>query len=249
MSDPQSKYCKNCGSKAELSYCPNCGQRTSVYKVTFRETFNELTDNLISFGAPLPVTLRMLVLNPGVLFREYLGGKRKKYYRPISFFILSTLFYLFIRWAIDYEDYFEISVGSNDGRIDWEQFYRARDYMFQNIKSLAFILVFTLAVSLKLFFRSQYSLAEYIAVSFYLNGFYSLLATLNLFFIQYVNSKIQYLAMVLMCAYFVYAMISFFQSQGLKIGIKSVLLYWLAYGVYVFLAINFSYLIVMFKSS
>lgn len=240
-------YCKNCGTITEDLYCAHCGQRSSVSKVTFSETFHDLTDNLFSLSAPLPVTFRELVLNPGAMLRDYLSGKRKKYYRPISFFILSTLVYLFIRWVIGFDDYIEILVGGKEQKIDLELFFHARDYMFQNIKSLAFILVLTLAIFMKLFFGKQYTLAEYIAVSFYLNGLYSLLATLNLFYIQYINSKIQYLAMAVMCAYFVYAMISFFQNHRLRVGLKSFLLYWLAYGTYMVLAIIISYLIVMFE--
>jgi len=240
------KYCRNCGAPVTNKYCQNCGQRASVYKVTFIETFNDLTENMLRLDAPFPLTLKMLVLNPGLLFREYLGGKRKKYYRPISFFILATLIYLFVRWVIDFEDYLEISIGTMENRIDLELFSQARDYMFQNIKSMAFILVFTMALSIKLFLRDKYSIPEYIAVSFYLNGFYSLLATLNLFFIQYVNSRIQYLAMVVMCAYFIYAMISFFQNKPLLAGIKSFLSYWMAYGAYIAIAFGVSYLLLMF---
>jgi len=247
MVDPGPTYCKNCGAKAKDSFCAQCGQRSSVYKVTFKDTFNDLTDNLFSHSAPLPITFRKLVLNPGALFREYLSGKRKKYYRPISFFILSTLIYLFIRWVIDFDDYVEIQVGGNKGKIDLELFSHAREYMFQNIKSLAFILVFTQAVFLKLFFRRNHTLAEYIAVSFYLNGFYSLLASINLFFIKYVNPKIQFLAMVVMCAYFIYVMISFFKNQRLRVGLKSFAVYWLAYGAYAILAIIISYLIIMLE--
>ncbi len=144
-------YCKNCGAIVKESFCGQCGQRSSVYKVTFKETFNDLTDNLFSHSAPLPFTIRRLVVNPGLLFREYLGGKRKKYYKPISYFILSTLVYLFVRWVIDFDDYVEIQVGGNKEKIDLELFSHAREYLFQNIKSLSFILVFTLAVFMSFF--------------------------------------------------------------------------------------------------
>ena len=242
----ESKHCRNCGITVEGRYCANCGQRASVYKVTFRETFNDLTENMFAPDAPLPLTLKLLVINPGMLFREYLKGKRKKYYRPISFFILATLVYLFARWVIDFDDYLEINIGTKEDQIDLEIFAQARDYMFQNIKSMAFILVFTLALFMKLFFRRKYSFPEFIAISFYLNGLYSLLATLNLFFIQYVNSKIQYLAIVVMCAYFIYAMISFLKYKPLINGMKSFLTYWLAYGAYIVIAFGVSYLLLMF---
>ncbi|MBT8299494.1 MAG: DUF3667 domain-containing protein [Maribacter sp.] len=242
-------YCKNCGEITEDLFCAHCGQRSSVSKVTFSETFHDLTENLFANSAPLPLTFRQLAKNPGLLLREYLNGKRKKYYRPISFFILSTLVYLFIRWVIDFDDYVELPLGGEKVKIDSELIAHAREYMFQNIKSLAFILVLTMAIFMKLFFRKRYTLAEYLAVSFYLNGFYSLLATLNLFFIKYISPKIQFLAMLAMCAYFVYVMVSFFQNQRYKVGLKSFLIYWLAYAAYVFLAIFISYLIVMFEQT
>ncbi|PRX57553.1 DUF3667 domain-containing protein [Flagellimonas meridianipacifica] len=239
--------CKNCGERAEGSFCKVCGQRTSIGRVTFKETFHDFTNILFSIGAPLPVTLGKLISNPGFLFREYLAGKRKKYYKPISFFVLFTLTYLFIKWVIQFEDYMEVAVVSNLPRIDLELFSRAREYMFENIKSMALILVFTMAIFLKLFFRKQYTLAEYVAISFYLNGFYSLLATLNLVFIKYANPAVQYLALMVMCAYFVYAIVSFFQKQKLKVVLKSFLAFSMAYAGYLFLALNISYFIVMIK--
>lgn len=246
MIDSGSTYCKNCGAVTKDLFCAHCGQRTSVDKITFRETLNDLTNNLLSLRSPLFLTFKTLISNPGIMLREYLDGKRKKYYKPIPFFILCTLLYLFVRWIIDFDEYSEIPIGRNGNQMDLELFSRARDYMFQNIKSMAFILVFTLAAFTKLLFAKKYTLAEYLAVSFYLNGFYSLFATLNLFYIKYFDAKIQWLAVVVMSIYFIYVMTSFLHSKPFKVGLKSFLVFWLAYAGYLFLTISISYLIVMF---
>ena len=74
-----------------------------MHKVTFKETFQDLADQLFSLSSPLPQTLKMLVINPGALLRDYLYGKRRRYYRPISFFLLTTLFYIIIRWMVGSE--------------------------------------------------------------------------------------------------------------------------------------------------
>ena len=231
-------------------YCANCGQRSSVHKVTFRETLDDLADQLFSLSAPLSLTVKMLVVNPGQLFREYLSGKRKKYYKPISFFLLTTLIFLFLRWAIDFSSMGQVIGDPNTiPGVDNDLITQARIYMVENINNLLFIFVFALALMLKLFFYKKYMLSEFLAVAFYLAGFYSLVGTLNSFYIRYINPDVQYLAMLFMQVYFVYAMISFFQVRKFAVAIKSVFIYLLSYVLYAFLGFYFSYLIVWLKQS
>ena len=90
---PVNPYCNNCGEGVAGAFCSNCGQRSSVSKVTIRETLDDLADQIFSLSAPLAVTLKMLFVNPGLLFREFLSGKRKKYYKPISFFLLNDAYF------------------------------------------------------------------------------------------------------------------------------------------------------------
>ncbi|MGB5238243.1 MAG: DUF3667 domain-containing protein [Flavobacteriaceae bacterium] len=238
--------CKNCGKETTSTYCAHCGQRSSVHQITFKETFHDLADNLFSISAPLPKTLRYLVSNPGRLLREYLQGKRKSYYKPISFFILTTVFYIFVRWAIDFD--IQGKVISTDEAIEQmgqANIVKAQGFMFQNINNLLFFFVFSLSSMLKVFFYKKYTLSEYIAVAFYLVGFYSLLTTTNIFFIKFFNLQIQFLAILAMLGYFVYAMIRFFQKRPFVVAFKSVLAYFFAYLLYGFLAFGFSYLVVV----
>lgn len=239
--------CHNCGQSISQRFCPNCGQRSSVYKITFRETFDDLAENLFSLRAPLPRTFKMMVINPGKLFREYLDGKRKTYYKPIPFFLLATVLYIFFRWLIGFNTLGEIGNPEDNPLIDANLLDQARDFMFQNINNLLFIFVAALAIILKLFFYRSYMLAEYLAVAFYLIGFYSVLASFNVFYIHFVNKNIQFFAMLIMWAYFVYAMMSFLERPKITIGIKAIFVFAIAFALYVFVAFNLSYMIVMLK--
>ena len=246
----ESNICKNCGQVTSKNYCAYCGQRSSVHKVTLRETIDDLVDNLFSLNAPLIRTVKNLFTNPGTLLREYLGGKRKKYYKPIPFFILTTAVYLFLRWSIGFEIQGEFNLDkSTMNQIDPDTLTQARDFMFQNINNFAFFFVLTMSLALYMFFYKKYTFSEYVAVSFYLNGIYSLLATLNLLYIKFINPKVQYLAILVMLIYFIYAVIRFFQNKPWPVGMKSVMAFILAYIGYIFLAFNMSYLIVSLKQS
>ena len=148
--------CRNCGKSIKNQFCEYCGQRTSVDKVTFTETFHDLVDNLFSISAPLPRTIRDMAIRPGKMFRDYLAGKRKQYYKPISFFILATIIYLFFRWLIDFDIRGEvISTESAIEQMGQNNIIRARDYMFRNINNLLFFFVLSLSFMLKIFNRKS----------------------------------------------------------------------------------------------
>ena len=244
----KSTYCKNCNSLVEDKYCSKCGQRSTIHKVTFGETFHDLVSSLFLEEGPLWQTLKFLVINPGKLFREYLVGRRKTYYKPVNFFVLITVVYLLIRALIDYDPFQNTTLQVSDNT-QRQLLIGARNFMLLNIDKFLFVFVFSLGLMMKLFFYRNYSLAEYIAVSFYLIGLYTVMGTLNMFYVQYVNQKFQFLAILAMQCYFCYAMISFFQRRKLWVFFKSIATYFLATMAYGFSAFAISYLIVWLKQS
>ena len=102
MGNKMTNNCKNCGHLTQINYCSFCGQRTSVNKVTLSETFHDFVNAIFSVNAPFFITTKLLFVNPGKLFREYLAGKRKAYYKPVAFFILITIIYVVILQILDF---------------------------------------------------------------------------------------------------------------------------------------------------
>ena len=238
-----STVCKNCNHNIEGDYCSNCGQRTSIYQVTFKETYQDLVDALFSLNGPLLTTFKMLVVNPGWMFNEYLAGRRKKYYKPVTFFILMTAIYLLIRWIINYDPNISTLLKVEDP-YDSQILTNARSFMLLNIDKLLFAFVFSLGLIMKLFFFKKNSLAEFLAISFYLIGVYTVLTILNMFYIQYIDMTFQGIHLITMLLYFIYAMVSFFKKNKAIVIIKSILVYAIGFYFYGFLAFGLSFIVV-----
>ena len=241
------KICKNCNSEINSNYCQNCGQRTAIHKVTFSETFEDVINSMFSIDAPLWVTVKTLVLNPGKLFRDYLSGKRKTYYKPVTFFILTTIVFVLIKALLNY-DPMQNMVRVQQEAVDMSLFYDAGIYMAKNINNILFTFVFTFGIMIKLFFYSKYSLAEYLAVSFYAVGFYMIITTINMFVLQFGGEQLRMIPFILMFFYVIYALTSFFQTKDWLTIIKLCFVYFFALLFYLVLGYGISLLMVWIKS-
>lgn len=204
----------------------------------------DLADSMFSLSAPLWTTLGGLFTNPGKLLREFLAGRRKRYYKPVTFFILTTIVYLLSKSLLDYNPLIEASPRTTN-TIDPTIFYQAGQFMFAHIDKILFFFVFTLALSMKIFFYRTYSLAEYVAVSFYLLGVYTLLSTLKIYVYTFVTQQFETFPMVLMLAYFLWAMASLFQKNKLLVVFKALFTYLLGFVLYIICGMGLSLLIVL----
>ena len=244
----KNSICQNCGSTLESYFCSNCGQRASIHKVTFKEQAQDLADAVFSVDAPLLMTLKLLLVNPGKLFRDYLDGKRKSFYKPVAFFILTTVVYLLLRSIINYNPMENVNAFQN-GSVESKLFIDAGSYMFGNINNFLFFFIFTAGLSLKIFFSKRYSLAEFVAISFYLIGVYTILISLDLFYLKFVNPEMIWISKMMMLIYFLYAIVSFLKKPKGMVLIKALFAYVLAFLFYFISAYSLSLLIVWFKNT
>jgi len=237
-------YCKNCESVLEGKYCNNCGQRASVNKVTFKETFQDFADMVFSVNAPLMLTIKMLVVSPGKLFREYLGGKRKTYYKPVPFFILTTILFVFIKVLLNYDPLEGVAISSDKLNL----FNEASIFMAKNINNISFVFVFTYAIFLKLFFYKKKSLVEFVAISFYTIGFYILITTVFIFYLKYVDIDYKATPFILILLFSMYALTSLFKTRSITVLLKISLAYFISVIFYMAIGYSLSFLIVWLKS-
>ncbi len=241
------KNCKNCNSEINGNYCQNCGQRASIDKVTFSETFQDAISAMFSIDSPFWVTIKTLVLKPERLFLDYLSGKRKTYYKPVPFFILTTIVFVLVRALLDYDPMQNIVQAENQS-VDMGLVHDAGIYMAKNINNIIFTFVFSFAIVIKLFFYRNFSLAEYLAISFYAIGFYIIITTINMFLLQFVSNQFKMLPFILFFFYVIYALASLFQNKNVITYIKVVLFYFFAVFFYMVLGYGISFLIVWIKS-
>lgn len=92
--------CLNCGNSFEGNYCNDCGQKHNVTRITWKELFHNVPHMLFHLDDGFFYTIRQLLLDPGQTIREYLEGKRKRYFNPFVMLLLlaglcSTLYVYF----------------------------------------------------------------------------------------------------------------------------------------------------------
>ena len=87
--------CKNCGHQFNGKYCNTCGEKVYTEKDrSFFHLFEEFFHFVSHFEGTLFTTVGTMVKHPGKFSADYCAGIRKKYFKPISLFLLIVILYL-----------------------------------------------------------------------------------------------------------------------------------------------------------
>lgn len=106
----QSTTCQNCGHTFEGKYCNHCGQKKYTEEdKSLKHILPEVFHFLTHFEGSFLRTVKTVLLHPARLSSDYCAGKRKIYYKPISFYLLIVVLYLLFPLAsgmnMDMRDY------------------------------------------------------------------------------------------------------------------------------------------------
>lgn len=101
--------CLNCGAALPAPpprYCPDCGQETNLRPPTLGEFLQQFGGAYFATEGALWRTLKLLLLRPGELTRQYLAGRRRHYVLPLRIYLsISLVVLLALRiaagWNID----------------------------------------------------------------------------------------------------------------------------------------------------
>ncbi|RXK57502.1 DUF3667 domain-containing protein [Lacibacter luteus] len=82
--------CLNCGTETEPShqYCSACGQKTDTHRLTLGHIQHDLVHAVTHADKSIFSLVWQLLLRPGTVAREYVEGKRKKYFNPFAFLFI-----------------------------------------------------------------------------------------------------------------------------------------------------------------
>jgi len=86
--------CKNCGNVFSGFYCNNCGEKIyTTHDKSLLHLLEEAFHFITHFEGTFLTTLKTIFSKPGKLSFDYCNGQRKKYFKPISFFMLVVVLY------------------------------------------------------------------------------------------------------------------------------------------------------------
>ena len=88
--------CPTCATVFTGNYCPRCGQSSRIGRYSFKKTFLLFLDVWGLGNRGMFHTLRDLILRPGYMIRDYLGGMQMAYFPPFKMFFLLSTFSIFI---------------------------------------------------------------------------------------------------------------------------------------------------------
>lgn len=91
------KNCLNCNIAliVDQKFCLKCGQATAQHRFTLAHFFHESFHAFTHTDKGIFFLLKELALRPGTVAREYIQGKRKKYFNPFTFFLLLAALFVF----------------------------------------------------------------------------------------------------------------------------------------------------------
>jgi hypothetical protein len=93
--------CLNCNEPfvATPKFCPACGQETDIAPPSLFEMLQHFGGAYLSTEGALWRTLKLLLLKPGELTRQYLAGRRKHYVLPVRLYLtISVICLLLFQW-------------------------------------------------------------------------------------------------------------------------------------------------------
>lgn len=158
--------CPNCHGpvRQDENYCPACGQKNHIPRLTLREigieVFLAFTD-----ARGIPQLIVALLKQPGLVAREYVWGKRKRHFPPVSFLILVVGISAFLIGETHMIT--QIQTGSAQ-RISRFMETHVNLILFLNIPVVAFY-------NHWLFAKKGFNLAEHLVLVTYFSGMKSLI--------------------------------------------------------------------------
>ena len=216
--DQPTPTCKNCESLLPegVKFCPECGQQSQVHRLDMHHILHELIHVFTHADKGIFFLTKELVLRPGIVAKEYVAGKRKKYFNPFSYLVLTVAVSAFLT------NYFHLL------DIDLQRTTPANALVTKNIN-----LIFLVAVPITSFFswllfrRSGYNYAENLTQHAFMGGFrvffFILLYTpLVVFFRQYYFSVLSIYLMAWI-AFLAWANIQFYGGNKFLSVLKTVL--------------------------
>jgi hypothetical protein len=87
--------CKNCGNQFSGKFCNQCGEKVYTdHDKRLSHFFEEAFHFITHFDSKFLKTCKLVFFKPGFVSKEISDGLRKKYYKPVSLFLIGVVIYL-----------------------------------------------------------------------------------------------------------------------------------------------------------
>lgn len=161
--------CKNCDTHFDGKFCSNCGQKGDIHRLTLPHLWHEIFHALTHTDKGILLLIKDLITKPGIVAKEYLEGKRKKYFSPFTFIVLTTALSALAAYKSGYYATLSRPRGTKEF---FPHFNETMQVSVEHGKLLGLILVVPLYSILCFWFyrKPKYNLAEHFVIQSYTAG-------------------------------------------------------------------------------
>ena len=96
--------CLNCNNTFESDYCPYCGQQAKTKRLRLTEIVNNFIGSFVGGDNKFLRTCLDLICHPGYMVRDYLNGKRVRYYNPLQLYVFMLTLYAVASYVLGVND-------------------------------------------------------------------------------------------------------------------------------------------------
>ena len=216
--------CKNCGNEFEGKFCNQCGQKIVKGRFTIKDIIENFMHSFTHLDSGIILLMKELLVRPGLVIKEYLNGKQKKYFNPFQFLILAIALATFL--AVKFTLFGpNLNPDSIEGINVQQRFWMLyNNFIYRNFNLILFTNVPVTAFFTFLFFRkSGYNYAENLIFNTFLAAermlIYIVLTPL-LYFTKsrwFIGISVYYFFWII---YYGYAFVDFFEGNKIIIILK-----------------------------
>ena len=216
--------CLNCGTPVTDKFCSHCGQKREVKRLNWKSLVEEI-HYWYNLENGFFNTVFELAIRPGRLYKNYLDGKRKRYYEPVSFLLICITTFLVVyqidRAITDFPKVNTTTLLTNDPQT------KAMIDKYRSVIEFI-ILPFTTLVVLILVAYPRLNYVEVFSVSFLRFSFLFILLSVEfvLAMILKINSQtneFDIVSLAIYVAWSLYAAYSFYKKYSIRFLIPRIL--------------------------
>ncbi len=203
--------CKSCGTEYKGSFCNNCGQKNITERNTLKHFIN-IAFNCFDLNRGVIFTAISLFKNPGKVINDYISGKTKPYYNPLSYlFIIASIYALLMIWLNVFDSGFgdmKDILGHDEQQAKLQSVLNSYIKKYMSFISIL-ILPFYSLISMWVLKRHKLNYAEHLIINSYFIAQYLLTITILILVLFLIPSVIKYVMLIGSVVYISYYSYSF----------------------------------------
>lgn len=160
--------CKNCEQKFEGNFSNNCGQKADTPDIDFIFLRNRIKRLIFKYSEKgIFYTCGQLFTRPGNAIRDYIEGKRVRYFEPLSLLITLAAFYGFLFHYYSINMFSDVSISDTEyQKVDLKSI---NNWITNHFALATGLLIPLYSLGSFIAFRKQcYNFAEHLTINTYL---------------------------------------------------------------------------------